>query len=669
MKAADLPLLWSVSSPSVSPDGATIAFSATHPDLDADATVGQVFTVPADGSAPAARLTRGFRDTSPAYSPDGSLLAFLRAGAKDPAQLYVVPSTGGEAVQLSDRTLGVAAFEWAPDGASIAFASREPEHGRYGTVEGLEAPAEAPRHFTGVRYKSNGTGYIRDRRRQLFIVSVGDVDAEPSYPAAPSADDRWGAATPGIPQARQLTVGDADHGAFAWLPDSSGLVVAAALHESRESDLRAHLYSVYLSGLGTPTRLTAENSTLAVGSVVVTPSGSIFFTAQDMGESHSDFIGRSTGVFVLDGDESTRLTTVDEDFGEAGSYLSAHGDDAVLAIERVRGRSRLHSVSRSGSEMLNDDAVFTGQASAASTVAVTFSSPKLHGELAVLDSVGLDLLTEFESLGTVETNELTVTGRDGYAVHGWVSVPEGEGPHPTLLMIHGGPFASYYAHFFDEVEVLAAAGYAVVYCNPRGSAGYGEDHGRAIIERMGTLDHADVIDFLEGALASDDRLDATRLGILGGSYGGYLTAWTIAHDDRFAAAIVERGFLDPEAFPGTSDIGDFFGREYLGTDREKVRAQSPQAVVDSVSTPTFVIHSEQDLRCPLGQAERYFASLQSNGVESELLIFPGENHELSRSGRPRHRVQRFEAMLDWFNRYLPVTGSADIHTGDDSRAL
>jgi len=654
MKAEDLPLLWNVSSPSVSPDGSTIAFSATHPDLDADATVGQVFTVPADGSTPSRRLTRGFRDTSPAYSPDGALLAFLRAGASDAAQLYVMPSRGGEAVQLTDRTLGVAAFEWAPDGASIAFASREPEHGRYGTVEGLEAPAEAPRHFRSVRYKSNGIGYIRDRRRQIFVVPVGDVDAEPSYPAAASSDDRWGAAEPGIPQSRQLTAGDADHGAFAWLSDSSGLVVAAALHESRESDLRSHLYSVYLAGIGTPTRLTAEDSTLAVGSVVVTPSGTIFFTAQDMGDSHSDFIGRSTGVFVLDGGVATRLTPLDQDFGEAGSYLAVHGDDAVLAVERTRGTSRLHSVSMTGATVLTEGPVITGQAYGGSTIAVAFSSDTLHSEIAVLDEVGLDLLTEFQTLGAVETNELTVTGRDGYEVHGWVSVPTGEGPHPTLLMIHGGPFASYNAHFFDEVEVLTGAGYAVVYCNPRGSAGYGEYHGRAIVERMGTLDHFDVIDFLEGALASDSRLDAARLGILGGSYGGYLTAWTIAHDDRFAAAIVERGFLDPEAFPGTSDIGDFFGREYLGTDRDKVRAQSPQAFVDSVTTPTLVIHSEQDLRCPLGQAERYFASLQANGVESELLIFPGENHELSRSGRPRHRVQRFEAILDWWRRYLPV---------------
>jgi dipeptidyl aminopeptidase/acylaminoacyl peptidase len=202
------------------------------------------------------------------------------------------------------------------------------------------------------------------------------------------------------------------------------------------------------------------------------------------------------------------------------------------------------------------------------------------------------------------------------------------------------------------VQTLAEAGYAVVYGNPRGSAGYGEEHGRAIRQAMGTVDLHDVLDLLDAALDRVPTLDRGRLGILGGSYGGYLTAWTIAHDHRFKAAIVERGFLDPASFVGTSDIGAYFGQQYVGTDEAGIRAQSPQAVAHLVRTPTLVIHSELDLRCPLGQAETYFATLKLGGVESELLVFPGEDHELSRSGRPRHRVQRFEAILEWFGRHL-----------------
>jgi dipeptidyl aminopeptidase/acylaminoacyl peptidase len=223
-------------------------------------------------------------------------------------------------------------------------------------------------------------------------------------------------------------------------------------------------------------------------------------------------------------------------------------------------------------------------------------------------------------------------------------------------MIHGGPFAEYGVHLFDETQVLVGAGYAVVYCNPRGSRGYGEEHGRSIRQAMGTVDLDDVLAFLDGAVASDPRLDGARTGILGGSYGGYLTAWTIAHDHRFQGAIVERGFLDPEYFAGTSDIGSYFGEQYVGVGPEQIAAQSPQAVVDRVTTSTLVLHSEQDLRCPLSQAERYYHSLKKNGVETELVVFPGENHELSRAGRPRHRLQRFEILLDWWARHLPVGG-------------
>jgi dipeptidyl aminopeptidase/acylaminoacyl peptidase len=314
-------------------------------------------------------------------------------------------------------------------------------------------------------------------------------------------------------------------------------------------------------------------------------------------------------------------------------------------------------------QLTSGDVVVSGFGAGGGTLAVAYSDPGTYGDVAVVDlngaaGGGLRRRTDFSAplraTGIVAPKELTVNGRDGYPVHGWVAVPEGTGRHPTLLMIHGGPYASYRAELFDETQVLVDAGYAVVYCNPRGSAGYGQAHGRAIRQAMGTVDLHDVLDFLDGAVAADGRLDGSRVGVLGGSYGGYLTAWAIAHDHRFAGAIVERGFLDPEVFFGTSDIGSFFGLEYVGETPEQVAAQSPQAVAGQVTTPTLVLHSELDLRCPLSQAERYYSTLKRHGVDTELVIFPGENHELSRSGRPRHRLQRFEIILDWWKRHLPV---------------
>ena len=290
------------------------------------------------------------------------------------------------------------------------------------------------------------------------------------------------------------------------------------------------------------------------------------------------------------------------------------------------------------------------------SIIVTYSTPTSFGEVGLVGDGEIAPLTDFSaplrSTGLLAPEELTITGRDGYDIHGWVVTPATAGPHPTLLMIHGGPYAAYSVHPLDEAQVYADAGYAVVYCNPRGSAGYGQAHGRTIRGRMGTVDMHDVLDFLDGAIAAHLELDESRLGILGGSYGGYLTAWTIAHDHRFAAAIVERGYLDPDAFIGSSDIGWFFGQEYNGYTAAERRAQSPQEVALDVTTPTLVIHSEDDLRCPLAQAETWYATVKLNGTPAELLIFPGENHELSRSGRPRHRVQRFEAIIEWFGRYL-----------------
>ena len=178
--------------------------------------------------------------------------------------------------------------------------------------------------------------------------------------------------------------------------------------------------------------------------------------------------------------------------------------------------------------------------------------------------------------------------------------------------------------------------------------------GQLITPSSHKFDFADVIDFLDGAVAADSTLDGSRVGVMGGSYGGYLTAWVIGHDHRFAGAIVERGFLDPISFQGTSDIGSFFGDEYVGTDPRAIVSQSSMAVVDQVSTPTLVLHSELDFRCPLEQATRYYSALKRRGVQAEMLIFPGENHELTRSGQPRHRVERFDAVLDWWNRFLPV---------------
>jgi len=666
VKASDLSELIAVSRPTLHPSGRRAIVAVSRPDLDANATVGQLWTIPITGHAAPRRLTRGLHDDAPQFSPDGRLIAFLRRHVSEPPQLYVVDGAGGEPVQVTDQRLGVSEFTWSPDGRSLAFVSRVPEHGRYGTVSGLEPSAEAPRRITTLKYRQNGVGFITDRRAQIFIVPVPDVWAEPIVQPAAAVEGE-AAQLPNVAEPKQVTDFDADHSSVTFSPDGRSLAFVAARHARRDTDLRANLFVVAVDAEADPVDLTGRHGNFAVQQATYGPDGTVFFLAQNVGRSGRDFVGKNTSLFAIDADGSTprRLTDPETiDLGESGSAITPLEDRDVLVQNRARGTVQLLRVGINGSiESLTRDAPIevSGVAAVGTTVVIGYSDATTAGEVAVYQNGAVRRLTDFSSTlrttGIAPVSELTITGRDGYPVHGWVVVPEGEGPHPVLLNIHGGPFAQYSVHLFDEAQVYADAGYVVVMCNPRGSAGYGQAHGRSIRRAMGTVDMADVLDFLDGAIESTPQADAERVGIMGGSYGGYLTAWTIAHDHRFAASIVERGFLDPEVFAGTSDIGSFFGDEYTGTDPEKVRAQSPQAQIDAVRTPTLVLHSEDDLRCPLSQAERYYAGLKRRGVDTELVVFPGENHELSRGGRPRHRVERFEIILQWWARHLPTVSN------------
>ena len=665
MKATDLPLLSSVSRPTIHPDGSRAVVAVSRPDLDSDRNVGQLWTVQLGGGG-TRRLTRGVNDSNPIFSPDGALLAFVRSTGDQPGQLFVVDVAGGEAVQVTDAKLGIGSYRWSPNSMRIAFTSPVPEDGRYGTVKELDGDVEPPRRITTLKYRSNGVGYTIDRRRHIFLVDVPDTGAEPGYPTAPSADDPTPKPTATVPVARRLTSGDVDHGGIAFSPDGVKLAFVSTRHEARDHDLASNIFELDLEAEGAePTQITGHQHNYGVLTLVFAVDGALFFLASELGESARDFVGTGTALYVLDrpGVQARRLTDpAIIDLGEVGSDLTVVGD-AVLVQNRARGRVELLRVTRGGTTTVlsSGDLEITGHDAVGETIVASFRGPATQGDLGLIQKQTVRALTDFSRAlrdsGVIEPTELTISARDGYPVHGWVLTPAGEGPHPVLLNIHGGPFAQYEITFFDEAQVYAGAGYAVVMCNPRGSAGYGQAHARAIRHRMGTVDYTDVIDFLDGALAQDPAFDATRVGIMGGSYGGYLTAWTIAHDHRFAAAVVERGYLDPEYFVGTSDIGSFFSDEYAGTDPELVRAQSPQAVVGQVTTPALIIHSANDLRCPLGQGERYYAALKRNGVPTELLVFPGENHELSRSGRPRHRLQRFEAILQWWARYLPTVAN------------
>ena len=660
MRAEHIETLLSVGRPDIAPDGSFAVFAVSRPDLAANRAVGQLWRVDLPEGTPR-RLSRGTADAAPRLSPDGARIAFLRADAKGKAQLFVVDAAGGEPVQATDTPLGVGDYDWAPDGAALAFTARVPEKGRYGSVEGLDAAAEAPRRITGIRWHANGLGYLGDRPAQLFAVTAPATDGEPFYEPAAAVTPEGEKAPKKkvvIHEATALTEGAVSHSGAVFVGDEIFTVIDEI--EPLRRDLRSVLIAVRADGSG-KREVLGRDANLSVSDLAVADDGTIAILAADTGPEGIDFVAPGVALWLLESGGPRRLTDPDTiDLGEVGSHLTVIGDD-FLVQDRTRGRVRLLRVSRGGeiTEILGGDVEVAGHAAGGDRIVAAVATPQSFGELIAIEDGVARTLTAFGAAagaaGSVLPVETTLTGRDGYPIHGWVAKPAGEGPFPVILQIHGGPYASYGIHLFDETQVLVDAGYAVAYCNPRGSAGYGRAHGRSIRQAMGTADFADVIDFLDGVVAADPVLDGERVGVMGGSYGGYLTAWVIAHDHRFAGAIVERGFLEPVSFQGTSDIGTFFGDEYVGADLAQIAGQSPMAVVDQVTTPTFVIHSELDFRCPLEQATRYYSALKRQGTDAEMLVFPGENHELTRTGQPRHRIERFAAVLDWWARKLPVT--------------
>jgi dipeptidyl aminopeptidase/acylaminoacyl peptidase len=548
----------------------------------------------------------------------------------------MMPMHGGEARPLTDHPLGVdRAPVWSPDSTRLAYTVRVPEDGRYGTVPGRPAEKEPPRRITRFFYRADGLGFSLDRRRHVFVV---DALAEAAQPA-------------------QVTEGDFDHSEPAWSPHGELLAFVAARHHSHDDDLFTDLWVSRPDGSDLRALTTGG---FDLGQPRFAPDGAtLFFVGTETDGRHGVCRNGRLWAVPVAGGTRPRALTDPERYG----LTAAQGEivvvpDGVLFLNENRGAVELLRIGFAGGEpelLVGGERQVIGVAAAGGTTFVTVADPTTWGELAVvIPGSEPRRRTDWNAgYGPVfAQEELSATAPDGYPVHGWIVRPAGDGPHPVLLMIHGGPFAQYGWRLFDEAQVYAGAGYAVVMGNPRGSSGYGEAHGRAVIGDVGEVTATDLIALLDAALKAPD-LDASRVGVLGGSHGGFMTTWMAAHHgDRFKAAISERAVNAIDSFTGSSDIGWFFAEDLYGADRAQQDRQSPLRYADRIDLPMLIIHSEQDWRCPVEQAQRLYVTLKLRGVPVELLLFPGEGHELSRSGLPSHRVARFEAILDWWRRYL-----------------
>lgn len=641
MKPADIANQRVPGRPTVSPDGRFVVVSVANPDLDADDYTAQLWIMSADGTSPPRRLTHGWRDGVPRFSPDGRWLAFLRtvrdgAGVLARPQLYVLPTDGGEARRLTGHPLGAGEPVWSPDSTRIAYSARVPEEGRYGTKDGVGPEGEPPRRITKLFYRVDNVGFLLDKPQQVFVVDALATDAEPI----------------------QLTEGPFESEGVSFSPDGRLLTFASARHETWNDDLVVDVWVCGVDGSGVR-RLT--DGTMAAGQPRFTPDGTAvcFHGTLAAGPVISN---QSLWRVPLDdrgGAAATRLTDpVRHNLAHGTGRIDPHAS-GVLFTNDNRGAVELISVPYDGGEptvLVGGECQVRGYDLGGGTLAASVADPGSWGEVYVYrvcdGASGVDAgrrLSDFNAdVTSLPMEEITASAPDGYPVHGWVVRPAGAGPHPVLLLIHGGPFGQYGWELFDEAQVYAEAGYAVVMGNPRGSSGYGEPHGRAVLGDVGAVSERDLMALLDQALKSDD-LDGSRAGVLGGSHGGFMTTWLAAHQGhRFKAAVSERAVNAIDSFAGSSDVGWFFGDALWGSDP----AQSPLSHADRITMPVLIIHSEQDWRCPLEQAQRLFVALKRRGTPVEMVLFPGEGHEMSRAGKPSHRVARFEAILEWFQRWV-----------------
>ncbi len=641
MQPKDLYRLRWAGSPRLSPDGTTVAFVVTRVDEETNSYLGDIYLAPSDGSAPARPFVSSERsDGNPVWSPDGSHIAFTSTRSSDEAQLYVIPVGGGEARRLTDLPEAVEEVAWSPDGTRIAFSARV----RDAAYEEEDERKREPRRITRLSYRLDNVGWTFDRPRHLFVVPA-DGSAPPE----------------------QLTTGEADDSGIAWSPDGTRIAFASRREPDWDVSTRSDLYVVPSAG-GEPRRITSMDG--SCGAPSWSPDGDTIAYEYRPGEWDDP---RHARIAVIDVASGTRRILTEDLDRNCSPYPHIREplftDRGLLFALEDSGNTPLYRVPADGSgkpePVIEGDMCVTGYDSASGVVVSARTTPTCPAEIYTGDTRISHVTDAFTSGIELQAPErYLATSADGSEVECWIVRPAGFEPdrrYPVLLNIHGGPFTQYGNRFFDEFQVYAGAGYAVVYCNPRGSSGYGEAWGRAIRgpaadgPGMGSVDYDDVMAALDTALQRYDFCDPDRLGVLGGSYGGFMTSWIVSHTDRFKAAVSERAVNNWVSFFGSSDEGPAFKGEIGAWPFEDVEAYlriSPTSYAPRINTPLLILHSENDLRCNIEQAQHLFAILRLLGKEVEFVRFPAESHELSRSGAPVHRVRRFEIILEWFARYL-----------------
>lgn len=646
------------SDPSISTDGKLVAFVVTRFEDEKPDAPKKVYRssihLARDGKKATAFTSGTGRDSSPRFSPDGSQLAFVSVRNNGKPQLFLVPTDGGEAQQRTHLKSGVSGAvpgsepRFSSDGKRIAFISR-------GDWTDTRPEDGTPRVFERVDYKFNGIpgpGFKPDEPAQVWL-----LDLE-------------------LNEVRALTSSHTSVTIFDWLPDGSGIVYVAAVDVAQEARAASEVWIAPLKGAAF--RLTDWDG--SINAISASPDGSRVAVVgsptayTQPGDPHLFVVRlkRNKGFArferidaKLDGYAGNAVNS-DSHFGAYGCGPNWVSSTEILQGYVLGGSGAIIRVNLEGKTgtILHDHHANIPAFAAAESGHVAFlretTASPLTAHLVTPKGKIKDLSSPTQPGNTVQDGLEHITlERDGFTIEGWLMKPHGwkkNKKYPVILEIHGGPATAWGHGYMHEFQMLASRGYAVAFCNIRGSVGYGEAHTQGTDGAYGAGDFADLMAFLDACLEQFSWLDRTRQGVTGGSYGGVMTNWTISHTDRFKVAITDRSICNWISMYGTSDIGYWFTpRELRGNvpgDLEHLWEVSPLKHVRNVKTPCLVIHSEEDHRCPMEQGEQWFTALQRLNVPSRFVRFPGESHELSRAGRPDRRVVRLREIVGWFERYL-----------------
>lgn len=622
----------------LSPDGRSVVYALASFDKDSAEHVALWLLSLETGASLQLSAGQG-RDTSPAWSPDGSQIAFSSTRSGKP-QIYVIPVAGGEARALTTLEQGVSGSPfWSPDGRQIAF-----------TATPVAPPdLNKPYRLTRRVYRFDGMGNLDTAVQSVYLV-----------PAAGG-------------EARQLTSDAQNHTLCGWSPDGTELLVLSTMDPADQSGYHARLRTLNLDGAAT--ELTGSWG-YATGAAWLPDGQRVVFYGTPYGRP----MGSKNDIWLIDrtgGTPECRTAGLAYHPGADLQYdmavaLSARllpsADSSVVYSQiQVGGTVQVYTIALNGPEECTP--VLTGERSCfpldLGTAGLLFGISSMQNPLDLalynlasgserqLTEINADVLATWAT-GAVE--HLDFDGSDSEPVEGWLMRPaNGAAPYPTVLYIHGGPHSGFGHAFSFDFHMLAGAGYAVLFINQRGSTGYGEEFASAIIGDWGNLDYHDLMAGVDAAVARG-LADPDQLGVCGLSGGGNLSCWIVGQTDRFKAAVPENPVTNWVSFYGVSDIGPWFATAEMGGrphEIPEVYARcAPITYAHRCTTPTLLIQAEADHRCPAEQSEQFYAVLKVSGCPVEMVRLPGGSHAASIFGEPELRRAHNAALLGWMNQYI-----------------